>query len=227
MSVLDLGPECKVVAFVHAKGHSERMPGKNFAMLGGKPLICHAIKNAFAAPLVDAVVIDSDSDVILDIGEKSGALRLKRPAELAQNDATGDDLAGWQADNVPNAEVIAQVVPTSPFLFPATINAAIRAVLFGHASSAAVGCGERLYRWEKGKPTYYRDGKIPNSQDLPLTFVETTGMYAVLRKFAAEHRKRLNPDDCCWISASRVEAINIDTQQDFTFAETVWRGMHP
>ena len=29
----------KLIAFVHAKGHSERVPNKNLRMLGGKPYL--------------------------------------------------------------------------------------------------------------------------------------------------------------------------------------------
>lgn len=69
----------RVVAFVHAKGRSERVPSKNLRVLGDRPLFCHAIANALAAERVEHVVIDSDSDEILDIGKSYGATPLKRP----------------------------------------------------------------------------------------------------------------------------------------------------
>src|SRR5438094_7225300 len=99
----------EVVAFVHAKGKSERVPSKNLRLLGDRPLFCHALANARAARLVDRVVIDSDSDEILSIGAAHGAEALKRPASLATNRTTGDDLALWQARSAPGAEIVLQV----------------------------------------------------------------------------------------------------------------------
>ena len=89
----------EIVAFVHAKSSSDRVPEKNLRCLGDKPLFCHAILNALNSELPTKVVIDSDSDEILAIGQEYGALPLKRPVELATNQVTGDDLAYWQACN--------------------------------------------------------------------------------------------------------------------------------
>ena len=88
-----------IIAFVHAKGVSERVRNKNIRLLGDRPLFCHAIKNASESSLVTKVVIDSDSDEILSIGKQQGAIPLKRPAELANNKTTGDDLMYWQVSN--------------------------------------------------------------------------------------------------------------------------------
>lgn len=67
----------RVVAFVHAKGSSERVPGKNLAILGDRPLFTHAIAVARAAAAVDEVVIDSDSEAILSLGAAHGATPLR------------------------------------------------------------------------------------------------------------------------------------------------------
>ena len=115
----------RVVAFVHAKGSSERVPGKNLRVLGDRPLFCHAIAIARAASLVDEVVIDSDHDGILSLGEAHGATALRRPARLASNSTTGDELAHWQACARPGAEIVLQVIPTAPFLAPASVDRAI------------------------------------------------------------------------------------------------------
>ena len=132
----------KVVAFVHAKGNSERVISKNLRVLGDCPLFCHAIRIAKKANLVDVVIIDSDDDKILKIGEEYGAIPLKRPAELATNHATGDNLAYWQASNVPKSSVCIQVVPTAPFLNASSVDKAIQMLLDNPALDSVVGCYE-------------------------------------------------------------------------------------
>lgn len=220
------------VAFVHAKGTSERLPGKNLRLLGGVPLVVHAIRNALASKEVDHVVIDSDSDEILAVGEEHGAIPLKRPDFLATNVITGDDLAYWQAWNAKESLVIVQVVPTSPFVLPLSISNAVRQIknVMCHpyrdiAGVVGVIC-QQLYRWENGKPAYRRDGRIPNSNDLRATTWETTGLYAIRTDYALMHRCRVPPSkQCGFQQLSYVEAIDINTEEDFQFAEIVWKGM--
>jgi CMP-N-acetylneuraminic acid synthetase len=217
----------EVFAFVHAKGTSERVPCKNLKLLGDRPLFCHAIAIAKAASSVTHVVIDSDSDEILRIGAEHGAIPLKRSPDLATNTTTGDDLAFWQASNAPGSNFVVQVIPTSPFLKPESVDAAIE-MLRSTAVDSVVGVfREPLYLWKNGRPTYFLpDGRIPNSVDLEPTVAETTGLYANRTQFVLQQRKRMNPDNCAPLFLSKLEAIDINTWEDFTFAETVWRGLH-
>lgn len=217
--------QASVVAFVHAKGESERLPGKNLRILGDRPLVCYAIRNALAARLVDAVVIDSDSDEILRVGADAGAIPIERPSYLAAKHITGHDLANYQAGLVPHAYLILQVVPTSPFILPATIDAVVNLINAKQLDSV-MGCRRNaLYEWVHCRPAYEQDGAIPNSQELPERVVETTGLYAVRQLFAATKQRRTNVENCLPIWLSPMEAIDIDYEEDFEFAEIVWRGM--
>lgn len=224
VSKMDRITKDSTVAFVHAKGHSERLPGKNLRLLGGIPLVCHAIRNALAAKEVDHVVIDSDSDEILKVGDEAGAIPLKRPDFLATNVITGDDLAYWQASSVPCAKIIVQVVPTSPFVLPMSIDVAVR-IMAHHAYDGVVGVrSEALYCWGETGPEYRRNGRLPNSGELDPVVYETTGLY-VFRPSIALIRRRRVPDACAHLDLSRIEAIDINTEEDFWFAEIVWKGM--
>ena len=215
-----------VVAFVHAKGSSVRVPSKNLRLLGDVPLFVHAVRNALAAICVDRVVIDSDSDEILSIGLQHGATPLKRPADLASNIATGDDLMFWQASNYPDSDVVLQVIPTAPFLSPQSIDKAIRMLQDFDVDSVAGVFKEGLYLWEKGRPTYFdQDGRIPNSCDLQPVEFETTGLYVNRTKYVLRGKRRLNPDNCRPFYLSRIESVDINTPEDFSFAEVLYRGL--
>lgn len=216
----------EVVAFVHAKGTSERVPSKNLRILGDRPLFCHAIANALAASLVTRVVIDSDSEEILRLGELHGAEPLRRPAVLATNRASGDDLAYWQASNATSSQLVLQVIPTAPFLTPASIDRGIE--LLGRLGvDSVIGVfSDTLYRWEGGRPAYFRpDGSIPNSFELEPVVYETTGLYINRTASVLRSRKRMSTDACAPLYLSRMESIDINTPEDFAFAELVWRGL--
>lgn len=208
------------VAFVHAKGNSERVPGKNMKLLGGKPLFTWALESAFHAREVSEVVIDSDDDEILKIGAGLGATPLKRPKHLANNNTTGDDLAYWQASNRPDSDLIAQVIPTSPFIRGESIDRACKNIL---GVDSVVGVHEdRFYIWEGGKPAYYKeDGTLPNSFELKPTVYETTGLYVTKTSYILKNSRRMNPNCCRALYLSKLESIDINTAEDFEFAELI------
>jgi len=215
-----------VVAFVHAKGTSDRVPGKNLRLLGDCPLFCHAIAAAREASLVDRVVIDSDCDEILRVGAAHGAVPLKRSPSLATNRTTGDDLACWQASSYPDSQIVLQVVPTSPFLKPESVDRAV-ALLREESVDSVVGVfSDVFYLWKDGRPAYFRpDGSIPNSFEIEPLVYETTGLYVNRTEFVLRHRKRVNPASCVLLGLSRLEAVDINTEEDFNFAEIVWKGI--
>lgn len=215
-----------VVAFIHAKGQSERVPSKNLRPLGDRPLFCHAIAIALAASSVTRVVIDSDSEEILRLGEFHGAEPLRRPAVLATNRASGDDLAYWQASNAPESSVVLQVIPTAPFLSPESIDRGIELIDQLGVDSVVGVFSDTLYLWENGAPAYFReDGSIPNSGELRPVIFETTGLYINRTASVLGSRKRMNPGSCAPLYLSRLESTDINTPEDFAFAELLWRGL--
>jgi len=155
-----------VVAFIHAKEKSDRLTGKNLRPLGGKPLFVYAIDNALKAKLVDKVIIDSDSDEILKIGQKYGAIPLKRDKSLATNKTTGDDLMVWQTNSEPDADIVLQVVPTSPFTKPDSIDGAIEKLIELNVNSVVGVRKQVFYQWKNGKPAYRIKGHLPNSYEM-------------------------------------------------------------
>ncbi|MFO1200835.1 MAG: acylneuraminate cytidylyltransferase family protein [Burkholderiaceae bacterium] len=213
---------------MHAKGTSERVPGKNLRRLGDRPLFCHAIAIARASTLVDEVVVDSDSDEILRLGAEHGATPLRRPASLATNATTGDDLAWWQASARPEADFVVQVIPTAPFLSPRSVDAALELLANDASLNSVAGVtGEPLYLWEDGRPAYFLpDGRIPNSSSMRPYVWETTGLYANRAAFVREHRRRMDVTRVHGLVLSKLEALDVNTPEDFEFAELVWRGLH-
>lgn len=76
MTILD-----RILTIIPAKGTSRRVPNKNLADLGGKPLVLWTIEAALG---VDAaphyVVVSSDSRAILEMASSHRAHPLQRPA---------------------------------------------------------------------------------------------------------------------------------------------------
>ncbi len=77
-----------ILGHIGARKGSKGVPGKNFRMLCGKPLIDWSLDQLFANPRVGAVVVSTDDEVIYDHAVARGALAIGlRPAHLATDTA--------------------------------------------------------------------------------------------------------------------------------------------
>lgn len=113
------------LALIPAKGHSERLPGKNLAPLAGRPLIRWTIDAAHAAGIFgDDVWVSSDDPEILRVAEDAGCRPLRRPTELASPSATVSDVLDHARVALEWRGPVYVLLPTSPFRAPATIQAA-------------------------------------------------------------------------------------------------------
>ena len=84
-----------VVGAVFARGGSKGLPGKNTRLLGGKPLIAHAIAAARATALIERVIVSTDDPAIAAVAREYGAeVPFLRPAELAADEAP--EWLAWQ-----------------------------------------------------------------------------------------------------------------------------------
>ena len=82
----------KTVAVILARGGSKGLPQKNIIDFCGKPLLAWTIEHCLDGGVGD-VYVSSDSDEILGIGEKYGAVCIKRPEEISGDNATSE--SGW------------------------------------------------------------------------------------------------------------------------------------
>jgi CMP-N,N'-diacetyllegionaminic acid synthase len=80
----------RTLAVIAARGGSKGIPNKNLIDLCGKPLLAWSIEQALAAPEICEVAVSSDSDAILAVAEKFGAVGVRRPADIAGDLATSE-----------------------------------------------------------------------------------------------------------------------------------------
>ena len=106
----------RVVGLVTARGGSKGIPHKNLIFLANKPLIAHTINAAIAALGKDFVWVSSDCQQILSTGLSYGAQSIERPAILATDEATSDEvvLHAIKQLQLRDDDIIALLQPTSP-----------------------------------------------------------------------------------------------------------------
>lgn len=107
------------LAIIPARGGSKRLPGKNLAELCGKPLIGYTIEAAINSGCFNRILLSSDDDNILAIGEKYHEVTPeKRDDRLATDQATVLELTleiSRRSELSSEFDIISLLLPTCPF----------------------------------------------------------------------------------------------------------------
>ena len=109
----------KILAIIPARGGSKGIPKKNIKLLNGKPLICYTIDVARAIFAESDICVSTDDDEIIETVEKYGLkVPFKRPAELATDTATSNDVLLHALDFYESKGIFYNIIvllqPTSP-----------------------------------------------------------------------------------------------------------------
>ena len=216
----------KIVAFIPAKGNSERVPGKNRAVLDGEHLFKRKLRQALDCPLITEVCLDSEDAEIAALASDLPVTWLERPAYLATNATDGHAMFAWQCSQRPGADIWVQLLCTAPFVTADTITRALEALIENPSADSLVGVvREKHYCWADGRPQYLdARGCVPNSGDLPETVTEAMSLYMVRRSengMLPDQRYGRSP---IMFELDPTEQIDIDTPADFALAETIAAG---
>lgn len=212
----------RIVAFVPAKGSSDRIQNKNLAILDGEHLFKRKLRQLLACPIIDQVVLDTDNDPLAALAADLGVTRLQRPSALASNATDGHALFAWECAQVPPADLYLQTLCTAPFVNAATVQRAIETLQKSpeHDSLVAITRAKQ-YTWSNGEPDYGR-GRIPNSVDLPAVTIEAMSLY-IVRASVLSSGKRFGAKPLLF-ELSPTEAIDVNWPEELVLAETIAAG---
>lgn len=212
----------KVVAFLPAKGTSDRVENKNTRLLDGKPLFLHTLEKLMACSFIDEVYLDTESEDIMELASASGAKILRRNPSLATNKVDGNALFMNEVAYV-EADIYIQVLCTSPFISPLRILEGVN-VLKNQPEfdSAVLIKREKQYTWNGNGPIYDIN-HIPNSVDLPDTVIETMGLYIVRRNAALKLQRRIG-ERPYQIEATVEDAFDVNFPDEFEMANLLAAG---
>jgi CMP-N-acetylneuraminic acid synthetase len=80
----------KYVAEIPARIGSKRVKHKNLRLINGKPMIAYAIEACKNVPKIDKIFVNTDSDLIGQVGIDYGVEYYKRHAKLSCDDTKQD-----------------------------------------------------------------------------------------------------------------------------------------
>ena len=228
----------KILALITARGGSKRVPGKNIRSLAGKPLVVWSIHAAKDIPEICEILVSTDDPQIAGVCTQHGALvPWLRPAELATDTATSVDVAlhalDWYESEKGVVDGLLLLQPTSPFRTKETVAKGIE--LF-RANSLVPVVGVSLARshpmWtfkqsgDQLEPYLEEHGFGKRSQELPDAFAANGCLYVISPQLLRLNKSFVGAEVQPVLVASMSESIDIDTEEDWEFAQgSATRGL--
>ena len=214
----------RLVAVVPMRHSSERVKGKNYRPLDGKPLYHWVVESLLEVKAIDEVVIDTDSDVIIeDAGKAFPEVRvLLRPEHLRAGEIPMNDVLLNTATQV-EADVLLQTHSTNPFLSGATIGSAVDRFRAGeNGCDSAFGVTRLQARlWTAdAQPVNHDPAVLLRTQDLPPIYLENSCFYIFTPETLRTRGNRIGERPLL-VEVPPEEAIDIDEESDWRFAEAV------
>ena len=208
----------KLAALVPMRHHSQRVPGKNYRPLAGKPLFHHILETLLAVPEIETVIVDTDSDPVMDGVRRSfpTVKLIPRPEHLRADDVAMNEILLHDTAQVP-ADFYLQTHSTNPLLKAGTISRAIRAFFASYPAKdslfSVTRLQTRLYD-QFGKAINHNPLELIQTQDLPPVYEENSCLYIFNRANLAAKRHRIS-DHPLMFEIEAAEAWDIDEELDF------------
>jgi CMP-N-acetylneuraminic acid synthetase len=212
----------KLVALVPMRHHSQRVPSKNYRPLVGRPLFHHIIETLLAVPEIQEVVVDTDSEPVMDGLRKNfpSVTIIDRPKHLRADDIPMNDILIHDTDHA-EADFYLQTHSTNPLLKPETISRAIDFFLADYPSHdslfSVTRLQTRLYD-QYGNAINHNPKELIQTQDLPPVYEENSCIYIFNRANLIAKQHRISDRPLMFEIPAR-EAWDIDDELDFEICE--------
>jgi CMP-N-acetylneuraminic acid synthetase len=211
-------PNSRIVALVPMRHHSQRVPGKNYRPLAGKPLFHHIIDNLLQCAEIAEVVVDTDSEPVMDGLRQSfpDVHILPRPEHLRADETSMNEVLAYDTSQV-EADFYLQTHSTNPLLRSQTISAAVQKFLAVYPAYDSMFSVTRIQTrlWDQlGRAINHNPAVLLQTQDLPPVFEENSCLYLFTRQNLLARRNRLS-DRALMFEIAAAEAWDIDEELDF------------
>lgn len=202
--------------------HSQRVPGKNYRPLAGKPLFHHILQTLLQVPEIDAVAVDTDSEPVMEGVRRffPGVRLIERPAHLRADDVPMNDILLHDTAQI-EADFYLQTHSTNPLLKSETVSRAIQSFIAAYPARDSLFSVTRLQT-----RLYFQDGTAINhdpreliqTQDLPPVYEENSCLYLFTRDNLLKWHHRIGEKPMMF-EIHPEEAWDIDEELDFTITD--------
>ena len=225
---------------ITARGGSKSIPLKNIVPVCGKPLLAYTILAAKKAKTLSRIICSTDHEKIAETSRAFGAEILERPEHLGGDLVASIDVMIHVAETLLQregmvAEILVLFQPTSIFIQPWQIDAAVQALLDNpgaNSSQTVVKVPHQFHAhnqrvmYEEGKDigfVFEKEREIGYSKQTKPVYY-TYGNLIVTRTRALLEKKSFFVRPSIPIVIPLYTAYDLDTQDDMELAELMIRN---
>jgi N-acylneuraminate cytidylyltransferase len=206
----------KSVTLIPARGGSKGIPKKNIVDIAGKPLIAYAIEASIKSDS-DETWVSTEDDEIEKIAKEYGAQVIKRPEEIATDNATSESVLLHFTKEVNNYDIIIFLQATCPFIKKTDINQSL--VMMEKYDSVISVSKFDQFLWVGSEAMYNIDNR-QRRQDLDQRYVETGSMFVTTKASLLKSKNRIS-GKVGFVEVPKWRSIDIDTYEDLELARKV------
>lgn len=215
----------KVVALLPMKANSERVKGKNFRDLAGKPLFQWILDALLNSGKIDQVVINTDAKhILLENGLVEGPkviIRERKPELcgdfVSMNLILEDDIKAVPADTYLMTHT------TNPLISANTIKDAIEVYdnrTEGYDSLFSVNKIQTRFYREDATPVNHDPDNLIRTQDLEPWFEENSCLFIFSKESFQKNNARIGQKPLMY-ETPPLESVDIDEPHDWAMAEAL------
>jgi len=211
-----------ITALLPMKANSERVPNKNFRLIGGKPLYYWMLETLFAIEVIDRVIVNTDADEELFsnfIGNKKLVIRSRKPSIcgdlVSMNKIIEDDVLS------DHSNIFLMTHTTNPLISTKTLSNAIHIFVNRdknkHDSLYSVTKFQGRFNYEGNVAINHNPNELLRTQDLPPVYLENSCLFLFEKSIFLETKTRVGKKPILF-ETPQLESIDIDTEDDWYLA---------
>ncbi len=229
----------KRIAIIPARGGSKRIPGKNIKNFCGKPIISYSLDVAKASNLFDVIHVSTDSIEIANLVKDLGySVDFMRPKSLSDDHTPIMPVLRWVMDQYSSRGVrfdeVVAVMPCAPFIESSDLEEALQLLKNNNYKNPvlAVSTYSTPIEWafnkeESGLLDPVQQGMFEKrSQDLPKYYFDTGSFACFSNEYINNSSGAGNDTSYLGHVIDKYKSIDIDTIDDWKFAEIVFYGLN-
>lgn len=222
-----------MIAIIPARGGSKGVRGKNIKEICGKPLIAYTIEAAKKAKGIDRVIVSTDNEEIAKVALQYGAeVPFIRPKELSLDNSLARDVYLHAIDFIRNKENVKiqkfmVLLPTAPMRKSKHIDEALKLFEQENAETLISMCeAETPVSWyfemnlnrTIKNAGFDLENSLQNRQNNKKYYIPNGAIYILDYTLLKEKGTYYSNNSYAYIMTKK-ESVDIDTQDDFDYAE--------
>jgi CMP-N-acetylneuraminic acid synthetase len=217
----------QITALIPMRHHSQRVPGKNYRLLDGKPLYQHILLTLQQCPDVTRIAVDTDSEEIIDGLHRTfpDVIVIPRPEALRADNIPMNQILLYDISQVPG-DLYLQTHSTNPLLTSKTISRAVHTLISDMPAKDSLFSVTRLQTrlYDAQGNAMNHDPKILiQTQDLLPVFEENSCIYLFSAESLKKNGTRIGSSPILF-ETDPEESWDIDEEIDFKMVELMLKA---